>query len=1028
MLRWVGSATLFVLLCLGRPLAAQGTIDLARNRSATASSSRGGNAPGHAFDGVTNTRWESVQQSDPEWLYVDLGATYQIDRVLLTWEGAYGKDYLIQLSDDAVNWVTVRSVTGNSQLINNLTGLDTEGRYVRMYGTARGTSWGYSLYAFEVYATEDFPTVRLTAPADGDIFAQGSAITLTAEALPVAGKTITEVAYFAGSTLIGTATTAPYTFNWAGASGGSHTLSARAIDSDGITAVSDPVLINVSLGNLALNAPAVASTNTNIADRTFDGDIGTRWESVHGMDPSWIYVDLGKEYNLEQIRLTWETAYAAEYRMEISNDASSWAIVATRTNGPRLGDNLVNNFTGLDVTARYVRMYGTVRSTEYGYSLREFEVYGSEATHVITTPDRESVHTAPATVELSVDGSVVSDNVTRIDLLLDGALIDSRTASPFAYTVPISNLATGNYAVEARVYHDGGRVSGFTPVQIYVVPATEGSQSCGEAVTLTASGAPSGGSYRWYNVPTGGTPIAGATAASYTTPPIDFTRTYYVSAVDADGEESRRAQVTASYLSLSQASTTGLTSAFPFHGNPDDATGQGNDGIVSGATLVADRFGRENSAYSFDGVDDYITTSTSFPADIEGTNEFSISLWFNTSTTRGGKLLGMGTSQTGASNEYDRHIYMNNAGQLYFGIYLGDHLTINTTESFNDGLWHNVVTTLSSDGIELYVDGELKASDASVTEGQKYGSVGYWRIGYDNLQGWPDRPANDHFEGVLDDVNLYYSTKLSPGDLTDLYGASVDTVSIGETIELKATFLEGVNYAWTGPRGFTSTDQNPTIPGAIPENAGIYSVAVSNGSCTSEPVSVNAVVIGSAVLPVELFYFEGNVENQQVHLSWGTMIDESTRGFEVERSSDGSHFEKIGFVLGGRDLFGSQDYTFTDAPPSSGTVYYRLRQVDNDGGYAYSRVLSYRLSAQVTARLFPNPVHSGATLKLQGLSRGTITLEVIDARSLRVFREEIAANAVIAHNLNFGTYAPGIYWLLIKRDGQILDRIRVVKQ
>ncbi|MGB3802204.1 MAG: LamG-like jellyroll fold domain-containing protein, partial [Lewinella sp.] len=676
-----------------------------------------------------------------------------------------------------------------------------------------------------------------------------------------------------------------------------------------------------------------------------------------------------------------------------------------------------------------VRMYGTARAlAPYGYSIWEFEVYGTEAINVIIAPEDESVHTAPATVDLDVDGTVISENITRIDVVLDGTVFHTRTAAPFTYTVPVNDLAAGNYRLETRVYHDGGTITDSPPLTLYVVPATQSSQSCGEATTLTASGARPGGSYRWYTVPTGGSAIAGATGPSYTTPPIDFTRNFYVAAVDAYGEESQRAEVTASYLSLAQATTTGLTSAFPFHGNPDDATGRGNDGIISGPVLAPDRFGREDSAYDFDGVDDYITTTTSFPPDIEGTNAFSLSLWFKTSTTRGGKLLGMGTSQTGASSQYDRHIYMNNAGQLYFGIYLGAHLTINTAESFNDGEWHNVVATLSPGGIELFVDGELKASDPSVTEGQKYGAAGYWRIGYDNIQGWPGRPSNDHFEGLLDDVNLYHSTRLSPGDLTDLYGASVDTVSIGETIELKSTTLEDVSYSWTGPRGFTSSLQNPTIPGAAAEDAGTYTVAVSNGSCTSAPVSVNAVVIGSAVLPVELFYFEGRVVGKGVRLYWGTMSEENNRGFEVQRSVDGRRFEKIGFVLATGDRFVARDYNFTDTAELGGTVYYRLRQVDNDGGYAYSNVLSYRLSLQRPALLYPNPVQSTATLQLTWPSTAEIKLVLVDARGSTVFSLELTESETGSRDLNFQAYPAGIYWLLVKQDGNLLERIRVVKQ
>ena len=68
----------------------------------------------------------------------------------MSWETAYGADFEIQVSDDASNWSTIASLTNNTGGVNDLA-LTGTGRYVRMYGTRRGTEWGYSLWSFEVY-------------------------------------------------------------------------------------------------------------------------------------------------------------------------------------------------------------------------------------------------------------------------------------------------------------------------------------------------------------------------------------------------------------------------------------------------------------------------------------------------------------------------------------------------------------------------------------------------------------------------------------------------------------------------------------------------------------------------------------------------------------------------------------------------------------------------------------------------------------------------------------------------------------
>ncbi|MFE6750756.1 family 20 glycosylhydrolase [Kitasatospora purpeofusca] len=125
--------------------------NLARNRPTTASSTETADFPAaFATDGDGGTRWSSGY-ADPQWLQVDLGSPQAVNRVVLRWETAYGRAFRIEVSDDGTTWRTLRSVTAGTGGMQDLTGLSGSGRYLRMYGTARGTSWGYSLYEIEVY-------------------------------------------------------------------------------------------------------------------------------------------------------------------------------------------------------------------------------------------------------------------------------------------------------------------------------------------------------------------------------------------------------------------------------------------------------------------------------------------------------------------------------------------------------------------------------------------------------------------------------------------------------------------------------------------------------------------------------------------------------------------------------------------------------------------------------------------------------------------------------------------------------------
>lgn len=106
-------------------------------------------AASNVTDGNPNTRWSS-QFSDPQSIYVDLGARYDLCRVVLRWEIAIGKDFKVQVSDDALTWTDLDSIK-NNVVSENYIPVTGTGRYVRIYGTQRGTVYGYSLWEFEVY-------------------------------------------------------------------------------------------------------------------------------------------------------------------------------------------------------------------------------------------------------------------------------------------------------------------------------------------------------------------------------------------------------------------------------------------------------------------------------------------------------------------------------------------------------------------------------------------------------------------------------------------------------------------------------------------------------------------------------------------------------------------------------------------------------------------------------------------------------------------------------------------------------------
>lgn len=303
---------------------------------------------------------------------------------------------------------------------------------------------------------------------------------------------------------------------------------------------------------------------------------------------------------------------------------------------------------------------------------------------------------------------------------------------------------------------------------------------------------------------------------------------YDITVKDKNGKLGYATAIISSMLSTIPRSN--LIAQYAFNGNVKDETGNNPATAHGSPTFTQNRFATPSSAISLNGSNQYVSTSNKY----NDPNDFSWSMWFQTGTKRGGVLAGFG--RTFIYNQYnsDRLLYMNNAGQLYFGVYPDRVVTVNTTKAYNDNQWHHVVATLSSkNGMKLYVDGELIGYNSGTKNGQAY--EGTWTIGYGRLKGWTSNPSSEYFTGNIDFANLY-GRAITQEEVTELYtrstGASSNgPVCAGSTLQLTASSYSGATYSWSGPGGFTSNLQNPTrdfTTGMV----GTYTVSVSLNGCT----------------------------------------------------------------------------------------------------------------------------------------------------------------------------------------------------
>jgi hypothetical protein len=197
-------------------------------------------------------------------------------------------------------------------------------------------------------------------------------------------------------------------------------------------------------------------------------------------------------------------------------------------------------------------------------------------------------------------------------------------------------------------------------------------------------------------------------------------------------------------LNETSGSTAADMSPNGFTGSYQAGTSQGVAGPITGSG---------DTATGFDGQSGLVTSTNSVA--MSATTPFSVEFWFKSATNTGGKLVGFGNNQTGASGNYDRHVYMMNDGQLVFGVWNNQTETIETPRVYNDGQWHYVVATFDpTAGMALYVDNQLIGTNPN-TSAQPY--TGYWRVGGDNLNGWNLDPWGGNSQGTTEPNSFYFA-------------------------------------------------------------------------------------------------------------------------------------------------------------------------------------------------------------------------------------------------------------------------------
>ena len=183
----------------------------------------------------------------------------------------------------------------------------------------------------------------------------------------------------------------------------------------------------------------------------------------------------------------------------------------------------------------------------------------------------------------------------------------------------------------------------------------------------------------------------------------------------------------------------------------------------------------------------------------------------------------------------------------------------------------------------------------------------------------------------------------------------------------------------------------------------------------------------SSPLPVELGSFNGVAHKNFNRLLWTTFSEVNNSGFDIEKSVDGIHFIKIGFIKGAGTSTSQHDYEFDDFDLTAGVLFYRLKQIDFNGMFSYSEAIKIKRTANLSDSflIYPNPANDFITVESAEKEDALTKIKMTDTRGQVVYTKELQQEQNT--RIDISDFAEGIYFLEVQTKS-FVRAFKVVKQ
>ena len=281
----------------------------------------------------------------------------------------------------------------------------------------------------------------------------------------------------------------------------------------------------------------------------------------------------------------------------------------------------------------------------------------------------------------------------------------------------------------------------------------------------------------------------------------------------------------------------------------------------------------------------------------------------------------------------------------------------------------------------------------------------------------------DNYKGDLARTSMYMATRYENEIIADNWSANGTAdalfLSAGDEPDSAKRKLQ-IYDAWYLKTIFKWSGQDPVSQKEVDRNDAIYyqSGQSNRNPFIDHPEYAAMIWQCTGLLPVTIIDFTASLQNNTIHLKWYATYETNFKEYEVERSTDGIHFLKTGTLKAGN----LSNYNYVDAQlPDANMIFYRLKMIDIDGQYSYSKITSVRLNNNFSnAVVFPNPVKNELKIQLKKVLRVNSTMRIIDMTGRIIKTENISSNTGYIIS-NVSGLSAGRYFVKIVSSQEVIN-------